>query len=106
MELTDPLILKYRDLLLEKGLVELAEGLAPDRTVMDLIASMAGSSVAEALERLAKYIENKLDKRIAALAYAEVTGVYDEELSVKSLAKHLAMWYLSIAQDLGLIKLG
>ncbi len=106
MELTDPLILKYRDLLLRRGLVELAESLAPNRSIMDLIASMVGSSLADALERLAESIEGKLDKSAAAQAYAEITGVYDEDLAVKSLARHLAMWYLSLAQDLGLIKLG
>lgn len=106
MELTDPLIIKYRDILLKKGRLELLEVLVPDRAVIDLIASMAGANAADALERLANLAEGKLDREAATQAYAELTGVYDERLAVRSLARHVAMWYLRLAQELGVIELG
>ncbi|MGC9169468.1 MAG: hypothetical protein ACP5HD_01810 [Thermoproteus sp.] len=105
MELADPLIAKYNDLLRRKGLYDMLDMVAPDGAVLNLIASMAGSSAAEALDRLSRLVEGRLDRRTAAEAYAEIAGVYDEELAVKSLARHIANWYLRLAEELGLITL-
>jgi len=105
MELTDPLIARYSDLLRRKGLHDALDRVAPDRSILDLIASMAGGSAAEALEKLSRTVEERLDRKTAAEAYAEIAGVYDDELAVKSLARHIASWYLKLAEELGVIAL-
>lgn len=104
MELTDPLVLRYSELLRRKELYDFLDKVVPDGSVFDLIASMAGSSAADVVERLSSIIEARLERKTAAEAYAEMTGVYDEELAAKSLARHMAYWYLKIAEELGLVR--
>ena len=50
-------------------------------------------------------MEERLDRKTAAEAYAEIAGVYDDELAVKLLARHIANWYLKLAEELGVIAL-
>ncbi|MEL9991904.1 MAG: hypothetical protein QXP98_05010 [Thermoproteus sp.] len=105
MELTDPLLLRYSELLRRKELYDFLDKMVPDSSIFDLITSMAGSSAANVVERLSSIVEGRLDRKTAAEAYAEMTGVYDEELAVRSLARHMAHWYLKIAEELGLVRL-
>lgn len=103
MELNDPLLLKYRDFLLSQGLSEWLDLMAPDGEILNLAASMAGRPLGEALDELARAARRRVHRGAAAEAYASLFGVRDEE-AAEAVARHLANWYLEIAEILGVIK--
>lgn len=105
MDFDDPLLIKYRDVLRARGLVEWLDLLAPDAEVLGFIESLRGRPLGEALEELARMATARINKEAAAEAYAAFFGVRDEEEAVSFLAKRLARWYLGVAEALGIVKL-
>ncbi|MFB6489912.1 MAG: hypothetical protein TU35_001480 [Thermoproteus sp. AZ2] len=105
MELDDPLLIKYRDVLRAKGLAEWLDLLAPDAEVLGLIESLRGRTLGEALDELSRVAAARINREAAAEAYAALFGVRDEDEAVSFLARRLARWYLGIAEALGLIRL-
>ncbi|CCC81553.1 hypothetical protein [Thermoproteus tenax] len=104
MELDDPLIARYVEKLRERGRAELIDKVIPNSSLLRTIADMSGRPASEVVEELARLLRERLDPESATAAYSEIFGASDAERALSSLARHLAFWYLKIAEQLGIIR--
>ncbi|MFN7106093.1 MAG: hypothetical protein ACK4M3_05870, partial [Pyrobaculum sp.] len=71
----------------------------PTAKIFEKIEAAVGKKGWEVVEMLAKEVEKELRPEAAG----EVLGV-PTDTAVKILAKKLAMWYLQLARELGVVK--
>ncbi|MFN3804195.1 MAG: hypothetical protein ACK4SY_03980 [Pyrobaculum sp.] len=95
----DEIILLYFRKLEERGLEGWIDRVFPTAKIFEKIEAIAGRWGWEAVEMLAEEVERELHPETAG----EVLGV-PAETAVRILAKKLAMWYLQLARELGVVK--
>ncbi len=95
----DPLILAYIYKLQERGLGHWVDRIFPSREIFREIEAMAGKSALEVVKTLALRIVENIHLDTAA----EVVGA-SGEAAVEILAKKIALWYVQLARELGVIK--
>lgn len=95
----DEVVLAYFRRLEELGLGERVDEVFPTQAVFDKITGMAGLSAEEVVERLAVEIAERIVPEVAE----EVVGV-PRSSAVWYLARRIAMWYLQLAEEFGVVR--
>jgi len=95
----DEVVLAYFRKLEERGLGERVDEVFPSSAVFEEIRSMAGLSAEEVVELLAREVAEKIVPEVAE----EVVGV-PRSSAVWYLARRIAMWYLHLAEELGVVR--
>ncbi|MCC6035482.1 MAG: hypothetical protein LM559_00315 [Pyrobaculum sp.] len=95
----DELVFAYFRKLEERGLGERVDEVFPTSAVFEEIRGMAGSSAEEVVERLAREVAEKIVPEVAE----EVVGV-PASSAVWHLARRIAMWYLQLAEEFGVVR--
>lgn len=95
----DELVLEYFRRLDERGLGEWIDKVFPTSSTLERVRELAGLSAEEAVERLANEIVNKIAVDVAA----EVVRA-PAETATWLLARRIALWYLQLAVELGVVR--
>jgi predicted metalloprotease with PDZ domain len=95
----DEVVRAYFERLEEHGLGEWVDKVFPNESVFEEIRRLAGLSAEEVVERLAQAVSERLLPEVAE----EVVGV-PRPAAVWYLARRIAMWYLQLAEELGVVR--
>jgi len=95
----DEVVLAYFRKLEERGLGEQVDEVFPSSAVFEEIRGMVGLSAEEVVERLAREVAEKIVPEVAE----EVVGV-PRSSAVWYLARRIAMWYLQLAEEFGVVR--
>jgi predicted metalloprotease with PDZ domain len=95
----DEVVKAYFERLEERGLGEWVDKVFPNESVFEEIRRLAGLSAEEVVERLAQAVSERLLPEVAE----EVVGV-PKPVAVWYLARRIAMWYLQLAEELGVVR--
>ncbi|ACB40129.1 hypothetical protein [Pyrobaculum neutrophilum] len=95
----DELVLEYFRRLEERGLGRWVDEVFPTSSRLDRVRELAGRSAEDAVEALAGEIAGKIVAEVAA----EVVGA-PAETAVWLLARRIALWYLQLAVELGVVR--
>ncbi|MGB9703871.1 MAG: hypothetical protein ACPL3C_00355 [Pyrobaculum sp.] len=95
----DELVRAYFRRLEELGLGEWVDKVFPTSETFAKISAMSGRSAEEVVEQLARGVVDKIQVGVAE----EVVGA-PREVAVWLLARRLAMWYLQLAVELGVVR--
>jgi|GEM_PF-702480 len=95
----DEVVRAYFERLEERGLGEWVDKVFPNESVFEEIRRLAGLSAEEVVERLAQAVSERLLPEVAE----EAVGV-PRPAAVWYLARRIAMWYLQLAEELGVVR--
>jgi len=93
------LVFKYFRTLEERGLGEWVDRAFPTAAVFRLIEEAAGATAEEVVERLVDVVVPNIHPEAAG----EVVGHRGEE-AVLVVARAVALWYLQVAEELGVVR--
>lgn len=99
MSVVDDVVVAYIRRLEELGLSDLADSIFPSADVFREIEAMSGAPAEAVVERLAEAVSEKIRPDVAEEVVGAPAGV-----AVWLLARRIAMWYLQLALELGVVR--